>query len=373
MGRLLYLVDWLPPDYGAIGQYALLESRQRAQDGESILLVGFSSERDSVEEHDFGDGQLTILRLHRPPVNKSHMPKRAAWTLQTNLVLAWQVIRHRSDIDQILFTGSPPFLEYLLSPISRLVRKPITFRVADFHPECSIGRYDGDAPRTLLAFQQLSIRLRRTIDHFEVLGQDAKRVLVSQGIAPERITIRRSMSPVDIDETTEPLTLPDALEGRSVLLYSGAVGFAHDYATFVEGYRRHHHAGSGRVVLWLNANGVLADEFEQAARQARTPIHRSHGVALEQLGNLLVTADAHLVTLRDKFVGLCVPSKIYGAIASRKQILFVGSPQSDVHLLCSEQVEPGHYQRANVGDAQAVCNALELIADRALASPTERS
>ena len=31
--RLVYICDWLPPDFGAVGQYAVLFARQWASDG----------------------------------------------------------------------------------------------------------------------------------------------------------------------------------------------------------------------------------------------------------------------------------------------------------------------------------------------------
>ena len=40
------------------------------------------------------------------------------------------------------------------------------------------------------------------------------------------------------------------------------------------------------------------------------------------------------LTLRPEFMGFVLPSKIYGCIASRRPILFVGPQGSDVHWLC---------------------------------------
>ena len=59
------------------------------------------------------------------------------------------------------------------------------------------------------------------------------------------------------------------------------------------------------------------------------------------LASLLVTADAHLITLSDAFVGFVAPSKVYGCIESRRPILYVGSDRSDVDLLCRETVRLG--------------------------------
>ena len=67
------------------------------------------------------------------------------------------------------------------------------------------------------------------------------------------------------------------------------------------------------------------------------PICAATLVPLEQLASLLVTPDAHLITLSDAFVGYVLPSKVHGCIASKKPILFVGSDRSDVHRLCLEQ------------------------------------
>jgi hypothetical protein len=101
---------------------------------------------------------------------------------------------------------------------------------------------------------------------------------------------------------------------------------------------------------------------EEILRREGLPVHRSRPVPLEQLPSLLVTPDAHLITLREAFVGYVLPSKVYGCIRSGRGILYVGSPASDVHRLCEQGVAPGHYWRADVNDPAAVARALAEIA-----------
>jgi hypothetical protein len=84
-------------------------------------------------------------------------------------------------------------------------------------------------------------------------------------------------------------------------------------------------------------------------------------VSLEQLANLLVTPDAHLITLSDAFVGFVIPSKVHGCVASNKPILFVGSDRSDVHRLCLRGT--ALYQRVPVGDVAECVAALERLVD----------
>ena len=173
--------------------------------------------------------------------------------------------------------------------------------------------------------------------------------------------MRRDPSPVSISPRTEPLPTPGALEGKKVLLYSGNFGVAHDHETFLAAYERHHREGTGRVALWLNAAGARANVVANALAEKGLPFLRTQPVPLERLASLLVTPDAHLITLRDAFVGFVLPSKVYGCLESGKDIVFIGPGTSDVHLLCSQERMSGRYFQCNVGDVEAVYAALEAI------------
>jgi hypothetical protein len=91
------------------------------------------------------------------------------------------------------------------------------------------------------------------------------------------------------------------------------------------------------------------------------PVYRSRPVPLDLLPRLLVTPQAHLITLRDEFVGYVLPSKVHACIQSGRTVLFVGSERSDVHLLCARTLPPERYLRAEVGDPATVAAALEAL------------
>jgi hypothetical protein len=381
--RLVYLCDWLPPDFGAVGQYSLLFARQRAAAGEDVVLAGLSSVADSVTDERLGGGRLRVVRLRAMAYDRADFRARALWTARVNLGLLWRARRFLLAADEVLITGSPPFLLHVVTPIAALLRKPLTYRITDFHPEClmaemgelaEIGEIGeggdhrgrakpGHLPWSLRAFHRLTLALRRRVDRFEVLGEDQRRRLLAQDIPAGRIVLKRDPSPIEIAAGTAPLARPPELAGRCLLLYSGNFGIAHDYETFVAGYRRHHRQGSGRVGLWLNATGARADRCEAALRAEGLPVHRGRPVPLDQLPGLLLAADAHLITLRDPFVGYVLPSKVYACLESRRDVLYVGSRQSDVHLLCSRACTGGYFQ-VEVGDDEGLARALEEIADR---------
>lgn len=360
MTRLVYLCDWLPPDFGAVGQYSLLFARERASQGDDVVLAGLSSTADSVEEERCGEGRLRIVRRRTSTYDRADFRTRALWTARTDLGLIWRLRKELRAADEILFTGSPPFLIQLLVPLNLLLRKRLTYRITDFHPECLMAEMER-VPASLRLFHRWTVTLRRRVDRFEALGEDQRQRLLAIDIDPGRIVLKRDPSPVEIPPGTPPLDRPAELGGHAILLYSGNFGVAHDHETFIEGYRRHHREGSGRVALWLNATGSKADRVEEILRREGLPFHRGRPVPLAELPRLLVTPDAHLITLRDGFVGYVLPSKVYGCVQSGRGVLYVGSPASDVHLLCAREIPPERYWRADAGDPAGVLAALEEI------------
>ncbi len=358
--RLMYICDWLPPDYGAVGQYSLLFARELAAQGRDITLVGLSSEAASETVQNCGCGSLRILKIKASSLEKSSHFKRAIWTFGANTRLLWHSRHHLRTVDTILFTGSPPMMIHWLGPLNLILRRKLVYRITDFHPECAIAQRSkpGMALRLLLP---ITVFWRRRVDEFEVLGYDQTERLTAIGIDRNRIRLKRDPSPVQISPGTIPLERPDIGPDQLLLLYSGNWGVAHDYETFIGGYLKHHTIGTGRFVLWLNAVGTAAERVAKRLRRHGVPFVSGSPVPLGQLASLLVTPDAHLITLRDEFVGYVLPSKVHGCVESRRPVIFIGSHRSDVHLLCQESLQ-APYERVDVGDAEGCWQSLERLA-----------
>lgn len=358
--RIVIIADWLPPDFGAVGQYMQMRARAFAERGHEVTLVGLSSKMDSIAHENIGSGKLTEIRLAARPVPRGSLFGRLLWTLWTNLRLLLRAFGHMRAADGILFTGSPPFLVHFLIPLKWLWSGKLIYRITDFHPECLIAARA--IPSRPLEFLLAVTNLwRRRVDGFEVLGEDQRRRLLETGIPPSRVALVRDGAPVSFRGGQSPTPLPPELRGRCVLLYSGNYGVAHDVETVFEGYRLHHQQGTGRVWLWLSAAGGGTEELVRRFTAAGLPFHRSSPVPLEQLAGLLMSAHAHLVTLKNSFVGFVMPSKIYACIDSRRPIIFVGSSSSDVDLLSRASNLP--YWRVSCGDPEGFARALEELAD----------
>ena len=360
--RLIYICDWLPPDFGAVGQYAMLFARQWAHEGWAVTLVGLTSgpsNRQAAET--VGNGSLEVLRIHRDAYKKQKFVERLVWTVVSNVLLLAAAFRAMRRADAVLFTGSPPLMVHFIAPLNLLLRKQLIYRITDFHPECLIAER-GSSGLILRLLLRLTQFWRRRIDAFEVLGVDQARRLADSGVAEGRIRLKRDPSPVAFAPGIVPLPLPNELRGGSgAILYSGNWGVAHDENTFIEAYAEYHRQSRLGLRLWLNATGAKADRVESQLRSRGLPIYRSSLVPLQDLPRLLLAADVHLITLRDPFVGYVLPSKVHACIESGKRILFVGSQDSDVHLLASRALPSSGYYRVDVGDVDGLVNSLHAM------------
>jgi hypothetical protein len=336
----------------------MLFARQFADEGWDVSLVGLTSGQTRSEGPEaIGSGSLEVLRIHRSGYKKQNFFSRVVWTVASNLMLLRAAYCRMRRADTILFTGSPPLMLHFILPLNLLLRRRLIYRITDFHPECSIAE-SKNSGLILALLLRLTHFWRRKVDSFEVLGFDQAKRLVESGIAKEKIRLKRDPSPVSFSGA-KPLQLPEQLQKSSgVILYSGNWGVAHDEKTFVEGYLKYLVHSKSPLRLWLNATGAKASTVEEALRSKGIPIYRSDLVPIEDLPSLLLAADIHLITLSDPFIGYVLPSKIHACIESRKRILFIGSQDSDVHLLAKEGCQSDKYERVDVGDVDKLVNAL---------------
>jgi len=360
--RLVYICDWLPPDFGAVGQYAVQDAREWATNGWAVTLFGLTSGESNCQPAEpIGEGSLEVIRVHRRTYQKQKFASRLVWTILANVMLLGAALSAMRRADAVLFTGSPPLMLHFIAPLNVLLRKRLIYRIMDFHPECLIAEH-GSSGLILRGLLHLTYFWRRRVDAFEVLGLDQARRLTDIGIAEERIRLKPNPSPVSFTPGIAPLPLPDELrEGSGVILYSGNWGVAHDENTFIAAYAEYLLQSKRGLRLWLNATGAKADRVECELRSRGLPIYRTRLVPLDDLARLLLTADVHLVTLRDAFVGYVLPSKIHACIESGKRIIFVGSESSDVHLLASGARSPVDYHRIEVGDVDGLVKSLRAM------------
>lgn len=358
----IIVCDWIPPAFGAVGQYMEQRARrQAAAGGGQTTLIGLGAATTTEVEPG-----LTIRRLSAPPVDKrASMLTRGMWALRTSLRLlraTHRATQARPDEPcEILVTGSPPFLAYLFIVFNRLVwRRTLIYRITDFYPETLFAAGHLTMLRPLAG---LFHWLRRGATRIEALGEDQRRRLAEGGIPAERVVVVRDASPIRDWSRRAPIARPFPSD-KVILLYSGNLGVAHDIDTLCQAYERHVRHGSNRVRLWLNGVGGRVESLRAFCAERDLPLHFSAPAALEDLPEVLRACDGHLVLLGTPFWGYVLPSKIYACLELEQPVFYVGPTESDVHLLSKARAAP--YFQTDPGDVDGCVAALEMFADHVL-------
>jgi len=143
--------------------------------------------------------------------------------------------------------------------------------------------------------------------------------------------------------------------GNFVLVYSGNLGLGHEFETLLRGFAIACQQVPSLQLLFFG-NGARGAEARQLARDLKLgpSVRFSSLVSSDRLPETLGLADLGIVTLRDGFEGLIVPSKLLGYMSRGIPVLYIG-PRSDVDLLISRC---GCGISIRNGDSAAVARAI---------------
>jgi len=359
--------DWLPPAFGAVGQYMMQRAQALAAEGQSVCIVGLG-DAYSTEHQSLGAGQLTVRRVRAISARKGgSILARGVWSLRKIIKLLYfankEIAKTPSRRTEILVTGSPPFLSYVFILVNLLLwRRTLAYRITDFYPETVFAA--GYLAR-LRPTAGLFHLLRRAASRIEALGEDQRRRLLESGMAPSAVEVVRDGSPVQVGHEGPQVPRPFG-DDKVLLLYSGNMGVAHETETFLRAYEQHVREGSDRIRIWINGTGARLGPFVAHCKERGLPVRVSPPVDLEDLPAVLRTADAHLVLLKREFWGYVLPSKVYACLGLKAPLLFIGPRESDVDLLGRRR--EALYQQVDPGDVAACLSALENIADEVMKS-----
>jgi glycosyltransferase involved in cell wall biosynthesis len=112
-------------------------------------------------------------------------------------------------------------------------------------------------------------------------------------------------------------------------------------------------------------DGVRRQSVEQAVRERElTNVTFRPFQPEDVLAETLSAIDIHIITLREEFAGLVVPSKIYGVLAAGRPVVYSGPEESEVAEFVREW-SVGYVVAA--GDQDALRRAIEaLVRDEGL-------
>lgn len=199
-------------------------------------------------------------------------------------------------------------------------------------------------------------RALRRHDGVVAIGHCMAGRIAELGVAEKRISVVPNWPDPHIrlvERATNPFRAVEGLGERFTVAYSGNLGLAHPMEGVLDAAERL--ALSDPDIQFL----LIGDGRRHAALAEAA---RSRGLAgvrflpfqpAERLAESLSAADLHLATMDPRAEGLLVPSKVAGALAAGRPVLFLGPAGSEAAAMvtgCGQVLDP----RDGVGLADAI-------------------
>ena len=333
--RLLLVNQHYYPDVASTGQHLTDLAEHLAREGYAVeVLTGrgrYIAGKMDAPAHEIRNG-VAITRLRTTSFGRSsHVGRLVDYLSFYVRVLATLIFGPRRD--GVVFLTTPPLLGFL-GAIARLVRgQRYGVWSMDLHPDAEVASgmlREGSVVAKLLEWANATGY--RRADFVIDLGPYMKRRIVAKGVAPERTHTVHVWSAKDeivpTPREANPLIDELGLREKFVVMYSGNAGIVHDFGPICEAMRIL--KDDPRIYFLFVGDGPRRAEIEAFAREEGIKNFQYRGYfSREQLRYSLSVADVHLISLRAPFVGISVPGKLYGIMASARPALFVGPTECE--------------------------------------------
>ncbi len=267
--------------------------------------------------------------------------------------------------DVVLALTTPPMIAAGGALTGALRRVPLVTWVQDVYPDIA-GAFGVLNPRSL-PYQLLARLMREALRRSSAvvaLSAGMKERLRNQGVRAAAIEVIPNWSDGalirPIPKAENSFRREHGLGDHFVAMYSGNLGVGHDFKTFVAAARILKET-CPRALLLFVGDGSRRAEAERVAAGLRNVRFLPYQPR-DRLGESLSAADLHLISLRENLDGLLVPSKLYGAMASARPILYVGPASCEVARALATH---GCGVAFRPGDAEGVADAIARMCNDA--------
>jgi colanic acid biosynthesis glycosyl transferase WcaI len=331
--RVVLLNQFFHPDVAATAQLATDLAEDLARAGMDVTAVAgqgtyLGGKRWTGQEAYRG---VRIVRVPCSSFGKASLVRRMADYGSFFASAAVRIAAERRT-DAVVAMSTPPLVAGLGAAVRALGRSRFVYWVQDLYPDIAVEF--GMLGRRSLATRFLDLASRLILgraDAVVALGEAMVDRISRKGIPPERIRVipnwadGSAIRPVQRDEN--PFRKAHDLVGKHVVLHSGNIGRGHDMSTLLavaEALR----AEPDLVFLFIG-EGARKALVEDASR--RNPAIRLLPYQpREELSRSLSAGDVHVIAQDANLEGLIEPSKLYGAMAVGRPILYIGPRGSEV-------------------------------------------
>jgi colanic acid biosynthesis glycosyl transferase WcaI len=333
--KIIFVNRYFFPDQSATSQMLSDLAFGLAQRGFSVHVVCSRQRYDEAHANLPPVQTVRGVEVHRvwtTRLGRDRLSGRAVDYASFYLSSAVRLLRLVSRGDTLIAETDPPLISIVAAAAAALRRARLVNWLHDVFPEVATLLGANPLPswlgRLLLGLRDRSLH---AAESNVVLGS-RMRDLLRPHVSPSKLCIIENWAASEAaapENTQSELRAHLGLTDKFVVGYSGNLGRAHEFETLLDAAGL---CGSDPDIVFLMIGGGAG-----MTALRRAVLDRGLGnfrfVPLqprELLTDTLAAADLHWLSLLPALEGLIVPSKLYGILAARRPVLFIGDPDGEV-------------------------------------------
>lgn len=309
---------------------------------------------------------IEIIRLRNTTFSKYRMIGRVINYLSFHfLVFSRVLFCERPDLVFVLST--PPFISFSGLMLKLFKGSKVIYNVQDLFPDLAVELGKLKNKYFIGLLKKLSELILRKVDKVIVVGEYMEKrireeLLKGTCMGNHIVTIHNWADGDKIkvlegeDEEDNLLEKKWGLEEKFVVLYSGNIGYLHEFDTIISTAEYFAKEGLREIVFVFVGEGIKKSYIEEKVKnKGLNNILFFPYQSREMLTYSLGLASVSLVTLEKGFEGMVVPSKIYGILASGRPVIAVVGGESEI----VEIIKEGKCGKLiKIGDCQALVDGI---------------
>jgi len=298
---------------------------------------------------------VEIIRFKSTALSKYNVAGRVINYLTFHLSIFFHIIFSKRP-DLVLVLSNPPFIS-LHGLILKIFKKcKVIYNVQDLFPDLAVELGKLRNKPFIFILKTLSKYIFRKMDKVIVVGECMERKIredVLKNMEANHIVTIHNWADGEklkvIDKKDNYLKKEWGLEDKFIILYSGNIGYLHEFDTIISAAEDIQNKGYKDIVFVFIGEGIKKEYIRKKAEEkGLSNILFFPYQPRDRLTYSLGLANISLVTLKEGFEGMVVPSKIYGILASGRPMIGVVGRESELTEIiregkCGRFVKIGDY------------------------------
>jgi len=357
--KILVIEQNFYPEVAAAGQLLLDLCEDLARAGYQVkVITGNPKElfqkKIKISKRENYRG-VEIIRLKSTALSKYNVAGRVINYLTFHLSIFFHIIFSKRP-DLVLVLSNPPFIS-LHGLILKIFKKcKVIYNVQDLFPDLAVELGKLRNKPFIFILKTLSKYIIRKMDKVIVVGEYMERKIredILKDIEADHIVTIHNWADGEklkvIDKKDIYFKKDWGLEDKFIILYSGNIGYLHEFDTIISAAEDIQNKGYKDIVFVFIGEGIKKEYIRKKAEEKGLDnILFFPYQPRDKLTYSLGSADISLVTLEEGFEGMVVPSKIYGILASGRPVIGVAGKESEIIEIiregeCGRVVKIGDY------------------------------